>query len=205
MSGKNYKNIMKNLKTFEDFKSVKPDVNSSKKITISKEDVNLFNDEPVLQKLIADEKVSLIGNEVYYNDEEVKNVLQQYLKIENIKESINNLTEDEDIEGFLTNRISVDLFLDDIISDIHTIILLKSGKVLEKLQNSKSWKTYSSKEEFENKTGASLDREYSGNKSKELLNLFMSVDDYINESIEGVYIDGQFDNPILESILSNYK
>jgi hypothetical protein len=52
---------------------------------------------------------------------------------------------------------------------------------------------------------ASLDREYSGNKSKELLNLFMSVDDYINESIESVYIDGQFDNPILKSILSNYK
>jgi hypothetical protein len=196
---------MKHLKRFnESFEKPGPNVKGSKKITISEEDTNLFNDESVLQKLIADEKVALIGNEVYYNDDEVKNVLQQYLKIENIKESVNDLTEDEDIEGFLTNRITVDLFLEDIISDIHTIVLLKSGKVLEKLQNSKSWKTYSSKREFENETGASLDREYSGNESKELLNLFMSVDDYINESIESVYIDGQFDNPILKSILSNY-
>jgi hypothetical protein len=198
--------MIKSFKKFnESVEKPGPNVKGSKKVSISEEDANLFTDEPVLQKLIADEKVALIGNEVYYSDEEVKNVLQQYLKIENIKESVNDLTEDVDIEGFLTNRISVDLFLDDIISDIHTIILLKSGKVLEKLQSSKSWKTYTSKEEFENETGASLDREYSGNKSKELLNLFMSVDDYINESIEEVYIDGQFDNPILESILSNYR
>lgn len=69
---------MKNLKTFENFKNVKPDVDSSKKITISKEDVNLFNDEPVLQKLISDDKVSLMGTEVYYKDKETKEILDEY-------------------------------------------------------------------------------------------------------------------------------
>lgn len=72
---------MKNLKTFEDFKNVKPDVDSSKKITISKEGVNLFSDEPVLQKLILDDKVSLMGTEVYYKDEETKEILDEYFEI----------------------------------------------------------------------------------------------------------------------------
>jgi hypothetical protein len=73
---------MKHLKRFnESFEKPGPNIEGSKKLTISEEDTNLFADEPVLQKLISDEKVALIGNEVYYNDEEVKNVLQQYLKL----------------------------------------------------------------------------------------------------------------------------
>lgn len=72
---------MRNLKTFEDFKNVKPDVDGSKKIKISEEDVNLFNDEPVLQKLISDDKVSLMGKEVYYKDEETKKILDEYFEI----------------------------------------------------------------------------------------------------------------------------
>lgn len=72
---------MKNLKTFEDFKNVKPDVDSSKKITISKDDVNLFNDEPVLQKLIKDDKISLMGTEVHYKDKETKEILDEYFEI----------------------------------------------------------------------------------------------------------------------------
>lgn len=72
---------MKNLKTFEDFKSVKPDVDSSKKITISKDDVTMFSNEPVLQKLISGDKVSLMGTEVYYKDEETKKILDEYFEI----------------------------------------------------------------------------------------------------------------------------
>lgn len=72
---------MKNLKTFEDFKSVKPDVDSSKKITISKDDVTMFSNEPVLQKLISDDKVSLMGTEVYYKDEETKKILDEYFEV----------------------------------------------------------------------------------------------------------------------------
>lgn len=72
---------MKHLKTFEYFKSVKPDVDSSKKITISKDDVTMFSNEPVLQKLISDDKVSLMGTEVYYKDEETKKILDEYFEI----------------------------------------------------------------------------------------------------------------------------
>lgn len=72
---------MKYLRKFnESFQKPGPNVEGSKKITISEEDTNLFNDEAILQKLIADEKVSLIGNEVYYNDEETLEVLNQYFK-----------------------------------------------------------------------------------------------------------------------------
>jgi hypothetical protein len=72
---------MKHLKRFnESFEKPGPNVKGSKKITISEEDTNLFLDEPVLQKLIADEKVALIGSEVYYNDEETLEVLNQYFK-----------------------------------------------------------------------------------------------------------------------------
>lgn len=72
---------MKYLRKFnESFQKPGPNVEGSKKITISEEDTNLFNDEAILQKLIADEKVSLIGNEVYYNDEDTLEVLNQYFK-----------------------------------------------------------------------------------------------------------------------------
>ena len=72
---------MKYLRKFnESFQKPGPNVEGSKKITISEEDTNLFNDESILQKLIADEKVSLIGNEIYYNDEETLEVLNQYFK-----------------------------------------------------------------------------------------------------------------------------
>lgn len=72
---------MKYLRKFnESFQKPGPNIEGSKKITISEEDTNLFNDEAILQKLIADEKVSLIGNEVYYNDEDTLEVLNQYFK-----------------------------------------------------------------------------------------------------------------------------
>ena len=72
---------MKHLRRFnENFQKPGPNVKGSKVITIPEEDTNLFSDEPVLQKLIADEKVALIGNEVYYNDEETLEVLNQYFK-----------------------------------------------------------------------------------------------------------------------------
>jgi hypothetical protein len=192
---------MKHLKKFnESFEKPGPN-KGSKKLKISEEDTNLFTDEPVLQKLMVDKKVALIGNEVYYNDTDIEETLKQYLDVKDINESV---IESEDIEGFLTNKVSVDLFLDDLIYGSSVIILLKSGKVLEKSQNSKSWEIYKSNEEFEKSTGASLDREYSGSESKELLSLFMSVDDYINESIEKVYIQDQFDNTILNSILDKF-
>jgi len=61
------------------------------------------------------------------------------------------------------------------------------------------------KEEFKSKTGASLDNEYSGNASPALIKLFDSVDDIRKDLIEMAYIDSQYDNPLLDSILKYFE
>lgn len=54
-------------------------------INIKDEEVDLFQKEPALSKLIADEKVSLLGNKLMYdkNDVETFEVLDLYLEINN--------------------------------------------------------------------------------------------------------------------------
>lgn len=75
----------KNLKTFEEysikesFKKPGPNIDGSKKLELSEEDLSLFSDVPFLQKLIRDEKVSLIGNTLYYIDEEVLDEIKNYI------------------------------------------------------------------------------------------------------------------------------
>lgn len=72
---------MKHLRKFNE-NANRPGPNSgSKSITISQDEVDSFSNEPSLQKLIADEKVSVIGNKVYYNDEETKSILDEYLEV----------------------------------------------------------------------------------------------------------------------------
>ncbi len=58
-----------------------PDNKDSKKITIKEEEMNLFNDEPSLQKLIIDNKISIQDREVWYNDDEIKKILDDYSEI----------------------------------------------------------------------------------------------------------------------------
>lgn len=55
----------------------------SKTVKLNSEDVSLFTSEPLLQKLVADKKVSLFDNEVKYDemDTQTKEVLDQYLEI----------------------------------------------------------------------------------------------------------------------------
>jgi len=55
----------------------------SKTIKLSEEEVGLFNQEPLLQKLVSDNKVSLFDDEVKYdeNDTKTKEVLDQYLEV----------------------------------------------------------------------------------------------------------------------------
>jgi hypothetical protein len=55
----------------------------SKTFKISEEEVNLFTSEPLLQKLISDNKVSLYDGEVKYDedDTQTKEVLDQYLEL----------------------------------------------------------------------------------------------------------------------------
>ena len=72
---------MKHLRKFNE-NSNRPGPNTgAKSITISQDEVNSFSTEPSLQKLIADEKVSVIGTKVYYNDDETKYILDEYLEV----------------------------------------------------------------------------------------------------------------------------
>lgn len=60
-----------------------PIVNGSIKATITEDEARLFADEPVLHKLIEDQKVGLYDKEVWYweNDAETKEILDQYLEM----------------------------------------------------------------------------------------------------------------------------
>ena len=60
-----------------------PNVPGSVSITISDDELNSFSDNSVLSKLIYDDKVSLIGNNVWYleGDMTTKGVMDQYLEI----------------------------------------------------------------------------------------------------------------------------
>ena len=108
--------MIKKWNQFNESKAEKPGSNvpGSVKITISDEEVNSFSDEPALSKLIYDDKVSLLGNEVWYleNDEQTKAILDQYLEVagENELEEITEST--DDIES------KVDKILEDLYDDI---------------------------------------------------------------------------------------
>ena len=80
---------MKHLRKFNE-NANRPGPNTgSKSITISQDEVDSFSTEPSLQKLIADEKVSVIGNKVYYNDEDTNTTLDEYLEVAGkVEESI---------------------------------------------------------------------------------------------------------------------
>lgn len=75
--------MIKKWNQFNESKAEKPGENvpGSAKISLSDEDVNAFTDNPSLQKLISDDKVALIGNEVWYweDDMATKGVMDQYL------------------------------------------------------------------------------------------------------------------------------
>lgn len=59
------------------------DIEGSMKIDITGEEMDLFATEPQLQKLIADEKVSVLDCEVWYreSDKDTLEVLDQYFEI----------------------------------------------------------------------------------------------------------------------------
>ena len=55
----------------------------SKTFKLTPEEVSLFTSEPLLQKLIANKKVSLFDDEVKYDESDIqtKEVLDQYLEL----------------------------------------------------------------------------------------------------------------------------
>jgi hypothetical protein len=112
---------------------------------------------------------------------------------------------EREIDDFLGNGVTINVFLTDLLSDTDLILLMTNGEIYERRAGNKACSKYSSKEEFKSKTGASLDDEYAGNASPELINLFDSVDDGRKHMIEMVYIDSQFDSPLLDSVLKKFK
>jgi hypothetical protein len=181
----------------------------SKSVHISEEEMNLFSQEAALQELITKNKITLKNGEVLFdeNDEETKQLLDQYLEIPGkVHESFDNTEINErEIDDFLGNGVRINVFLTDLLSETNLMLLMVNGEVYERRAGNKAWSKYSSKEEFKSKTGASLDDEYAGNASPELINLFDSVDDGRKHMIEMVYIDNQFDSPLLDSVLKNFK
>lgn len=125
--------------------------------------------------------------------------------LKRFNESNGNEISENEINEFLQNGVTVPVFLTDLLSDTNLILLMTNGEIYERRAGSKKFDIYSSKDEFKSKTGASLDEEYAGNASPALINLFDSVDDLRKELIEMAYIDSQFDNPLLDSILKSFE
>lgn len=112
---------------------------------------------------------------------------------------LNNIT---DIEDIFSHGIDVPVFLEDLLSGTGIILVTTSGKVFEK-SNSNIWKEYESVESFKSETGASLDGEYAGNKSQQLLNLITDIDDYRVGDIESIYFEGE-PTDMLKKLLERY-
>jgi hypothetical protein len=114
--------------------------------------------------------------------------------------SIDNIT--NSLENLLLQEKELVLSLNDILLDSGIILELNSGKVLEKLTSEEDWKEYDDVNEFKELTGASLENEYQGNKSDELLLLLNSFDN--NLDIKNAYFEGT-PSRILEILLNKNK
>jgi hypothetical protein len=75
--------IKKYLQFIKENQNERPgkDIEGSTKLDITGEEVDLFATEPSLQKLISDNKVSVLDGEVWFkeSDKETEEVLKQYL------------------------------------------------------------------------------------------------------------------------------
>jgi hypothetical protein len=114
-----------------------------------------------------------------------------------------------DLKEIFENGINVPVFLEDLLSGTGIILVTTEGKVFEK-SKSGEWKEYESPEAFKNETGASLDEEYVGSKSQQLLNLitgadgeYDGIDDYRVGYIESIYFDDE-PTDMLKKLLRNY-
>lgn len=131
-----------------------------------------------------------------YTEGEVDDILEESWR------DTGEISSDDLLELF-DGGITVNIYLSDVLELAHVILLMTNGEIFEKTSGSRSWKKYSSDDNFKEVTGASINDEYKGNESPELLKLLHSVDDGRKYSIEKVYFDPQFDNPVLYSILKN--
>jgi hypothetical protein len=70
-------------------------------ISISDSDIKMFSSEPILSKLISDQQVSLVGNQLYYYDEDrTISILNQFLP----EKIVNTLNGPEVQKGHVDNN-----------------------------------------------------------------------------------------------------
>lgn len=73
--------------------------------------------------------------------------------------------------------------------EVDSMLVLDNNIILEKEASNSDWKEYANSSEFEKETGTSLNNEYKGNKSSELLSLFNSFKTKLK--IKEAYFEGE--------------
>ena len=110
----------------------------SKSVHISEDEMTLFSQEPALQELISNNKITLKNGEVLFdeNDEETRNLLDQYLEIPGkVVESVNT----ESYEAL--SKALVDSF-DDVRACSYYIDILKKMDMWQEFLQSEDGKLF---------------------------------------------------------------
>lgn len=122
----------------------------------------------------------------------IKNFKGYIFENKQLDESVENseMSED-DLDDILNNYVSVSLTLKDLLSDVDFLIRTKNGKIYE-FEKGELQISWDSDNEFKEQTGASLDKEYKGSKSNDLIDFIESnIDDDKINNIEGIYFEGE--------------
>jgi len=70
-------------------------------ISLSDDDINLIGEEPVLSNMIANQQITLMGNQLYYfNDEKTTQNLNRYFP----DKIVNTIEEEENEIGHVSNE-----------------------------------------------------------------------------------------------------
>jgi len=126
-------------------------------------------------------------------------MIKKWNKFNESNESLN----EGDINDIFSQGINITLPLSDILKGNTIFIKASSGKIYE-YSDGQVQIAWDSDDELKEQTGASLNNEYSGNRSDSLLRLIEeSVDDYRVGHIESIYFEGNTTD-MLKKLLERY-
>lgn len=125
-------------------------------------------------------------------------MIKKWNKFNESNESLN----EGDIDDIFSQGINITLPLSDILKGNTIFIKASSGKIYE-YSDGQVQIAWDSDDELKEQTGASLDEEYAGNKSQQLLNLITDIDDYRVGDIESIYFEGE-PTDMLKKLLERY-
>jgi hypothetical protein len=115
------------------------------------------------------------------------------------------INEDSIRDIFKSYYVQVSTTLEDLLSDTTILIKNSVGEIYEYSNGDISMK-WESDDVFKQKTGASLDIEYSLNKSDKLLELISDqIDDYRISDIESIYFEGDISPMLLKLFFKRKK